>query len=353
MKHGQEKSDPAIVAAKSANKSGRPEAERAEPRAGAEGNARTPHTDRTQGRATVSPGLARLREAARDRKEERFTSLLHHVDVALLEQAYYWLKRDAAPGVDGLTWAQYGDGLADRLADLHDRAHRGAYRAQPSLRAYIPKPDGRQRPLGIASLEDKIVQRAVVEVLDAIYETDFLGFSYGFRPGRGQHDALDALAVGIETQAVNWIVDADIRAFLDGSSDYPPVPGETAKRSVGASGTLIRRPFRRPCRIWTACSSPRFTRCRTVWRETPSCFVASIMGMKPGGVFSTKRLSRSSVMRISQGAPGVGCSAGMKPSSIQRSTVPGARFRNSAALRTVTGSPPDVLDEGFRQGMPR
>ncbi len=215
MMNGQEKSDPAIVAVKSANKAGRPAAERMEPRAGAEGNARQPHTDRTQNRAAVSPGLARIREAARDRKGERFTTLLHHIDVALLEQAYHWLKRDAAPGVDGMTWAKYGEGLAGRLADLHSRVHRGAYRAQPSLRTYIPKPDGRQRPLGIASLEDKIVQRAVVEVLNAIYETDFLGFSYGFRPGRGQHDGLDALAVGIEGQAVNWIVDADIRSFFD------------------------------------------------------------------------------------------------------------------------------------------
>jgi group II intron reverse transcriptase/maturase len=138
--------------------------------------------------------------------------------VALLEQAYHWLRRDAAPGVDGMTWADYGEGLAERLADLHDRVHRGSYRAQPSLRAYIPKPDGRQRPLGIASLEDKIVQRAVVEVLNAIYEVDFLGFSYGFRPGRGQHDALDALTVGIETQAVNWILDADIKGFFDNIS---------------------------------------------------------------------------------------------------------------------------------------
>jgi RNA-directed DNA polymerase len=173
------------------------------------------HTDRTQSRATVSQGLTRIREAARNRKGERFTSLLHHVDVALLEQACDWLKQDAAPGVDGMTWAEYGEGLADRLADLHDRVHRGAYRAQPSLRAYIPKSDGQQRPLGIAALEDKIVQRAVVEVLNAIYEADFVGFSYGFRPGRGQHDALDALAVGIGSQAVNWIVDADIRRFFD------------------------------------------------------------------------------------------------------------------------------------------
>jgi RNA-directed DNA polymerase len=182
MMHGQEKSDPAIVAAKSANKAGRPGAERMEPRAGAEGNAGEPHTVRAQCREAASPGIARIRQAAKNRKGEKLTTLLHHIDVALLEQAYHWLKRDAAAGVDGMTWADYGEGLSDRLADLHDRVHRGAYRAQPSRRTYIPKPDGRQRPLGIASLEDKIVQRALVEVLNAIYETDFLGFSYGFRP---------------------------------------------------------------------------------------------------------------------------------------------------------------------------
>ncbi len=215
MMHGREKSDLAVVAVKSANKSGRPGAERMEPRAGAEGNAREPHAVRAQNRDAASPGLARIRAVAKDRRGERFTTLLHHIDVDLLEQAYHWLKRDAAAGVDGMTWAAYGEGLAGRLADLHDRVHRGSYRAQPSRRTYIPKPDGRQRPLGIAALEDKIVQRAVVEVLNAIYETDFLGFSYGFRPGRGQHDALDALAVGIESQAVNWIVDADIRSFFD------------------------------------------------------------------------------------------------------------------------------------------
>jgi RNA-directed DNA polymerase len=215
MMNGQEKSDPAIVAVKSANEAGQPDEERMERRVGAEGNAGLPHTVRAQHREAVSPGLARIRQAAKDRKGEKFTTLLHHIDVDLLEQAYHWLKRDAAPGVDGMTWAEYGEGLTGRLADLHERVHRGAYRAQPSRRTYIPKPDGRQRPLGIAALEDKIVQRAVVEVLNAIYETDFLGFSYGFRPGRGQHDALDALAVGIGSQAVNWIVDADIRAFFD------------------------------------------------------------------------------------------------------------------------------------------
>jgi len=163
----------------------------------------------------MSPGLERVRTAARLRKKERFTALLHHVTVDLLRDAYSWLKRDAAAGADGVTWDDYGADLEVNLADLHARIHRGAYRAQPSRRVYIPKPDGRQRPLGIAALEDKIVQRALVEVLNAIYEEDFLGFSYGFRPGRGQHDALDALAVGITSRKVNWILDADIAAFFD------------------------------------------------------------------------------------------------------------------------------------------
>ena len=216
--NGDERSDPAIVVAKPANEPGRPGKEWVERRAGAKGNAGGPHGDRAQERAASSSGIDRVRQAARERKGERFTTLLHHIDATLLRQAYHWLKREAAPGVDGMTWEAYGEGLKARLSDLESRIHRGSYRAQPSLRAYIPKPDGRQRPLGIAALEDKVVQRAVVEVLDAIYETDFLGFSYGFRPGRGQHDALDALAVGIESQAVNWILDADIRGFFDNIS---------------------------------------------------------------------------------------------------------------------------------------
>jgi group II intron reverse transcriptase/maturase len=168
-----------------------------------------------QGRDSVPDGLARVREVAKARTEERFTALLHHVDVPLLRQSYLSLKREASAGVDGMTWRAYGEDLEARLVDLHDRVHRGAYRPQPSRRVYIPKPDGRQRPLGIASLEDKIVQGAVVQVLNAIYEADFLGFSYGFRPGRSQHDALDALATGIMRKRVNWILDADIRSFYD------------------------------------------------------------------------------------------------------------------------------------------
>jgi len=220
--HGPEKSDSAIVARKLPNKAGAPAAEAAERRAGAKGNAGQPRTHRAQDRASVTQGLDRVRQAAKQRKKERFTALLHHVSPELLREAFFALKRDAAPGVDGLTWRTYADGLEARLADLHDRVHRGAYRPQPSRRTYIPKADGGQRPLAVAALEDKIVQGAVVRVLNAIYEADFIGFSYGFRPGRGPHDALDALAVAIDDRQVNWILDADIRSFFDQACWYPP-----------------------------------------------------------------------------------------------------------------------------------
>ena len=215
MMHGREKSDPAIVARKPTNKAGQPAAEPVEPRAGAEGNAGRQSTRRAQNRASVSQALDRVRQAARHRKKERFTTLLHHLSPDLLRAAFFALKRDAAPGVDGLTWRDYEADLEPRLADLHARVQRGAYRALPSRRRYIPKPDGRQRPLAVAALEDKIVQRATVAVLNAIYEEDFLGFSYGFRPKRSPHDALDALIVGITGTRVNHILDCDIRSFFD------------------------------------------------------------------------------------------------------------------------------------------
>src|SRR5712671_6156675 len=213
--HDQEKSDSGIVAGKPTNKAGRAAAESVEPRPETEGNADQRSTLRTQGRERVTQALGRVRQAARQRKKEKFTALLHHITVDTLRVAYYALKRKAAPGVDGVTWEDYEADLEPRLADLHGRVHRGAYRPQPSRRTYIPKADGRQRPLAIAALEDKIVQGATAMVLNAIYEADFLGFSYGFRPGRGQHDALDALAVGITSTKVNWILDADIRSFFD------------------------------------------------------------------------------------------------------------------------------------------
>jgi RNA-directed DNA polymerase len=215
MTNGRGESDPAIVAVKPANKAEQSAAEPGEPRAGAEGNAGQHSTDRAQNRASVSQGLDRIRQVARQGKEEKFTTLLHHVSTDHLEQAFLELKENAAAGVDGVTWRDYAADLGHNLADLHGRVHRGAYRAQPSRRVYIPKPDGQQRPLAVAALEDKIVQRAVAAVLNAIYEEDFLGFSYGFRPGRGAHDALDALYVGIGSRNVNFILDADIRSFFD------------------------------------------------------------------------------------------------------------------------------------------
>jgi RNA-directed DNA polymerase len=219
MMYGPEKSDSAIRAKKPANNVASAAAERAEQRAGTEGNTGQPRTQRTQRRASVSPGLDRVRNAARQRKKDKFTALLHHVTIDLLREAFLALKRRAAPGVDGLTWQDYEADLEGNLRELHARVHRGTYRAQPVRRRFIPKPGtDKQRPLGIAALEDKIVQRAVVVVLNAIYEEDFLGFSYGFRPGRGQHDALDALSVAIGETRVNWILDADIRSFFDGLS---------------------------------------------------------------------------------------------------------------------------------------
>src|SRR5437667_5277807 len=197
------------------NKDGEPLAESEDRRPLVKENTHQSSTHSTQSEVRVSQGLAGVREAAKERKGMQFTALLHHLTVGLLREGFYALKRKAAPGVDGVTWEEYESGLEGRLVDLHSRVHRGAYRAQPSRRVYIPKPDGRQRPLAVAALEDKIVQRATVAVLNAIYEEDFLGFSYGFRPGRGAHDALDALAVGINSRRVNFILDADIRSFFD------------------------------------------------------------------------------------------------------------------------------------------
>jgi RNA-directed DNA polymerase len=225
MMHGHKKSDSAIVAVKPTNKAGQPTAERsaveptaaesAEPRAETKGNADQQSTRRAQNRVSVSQALERIRKVARERKEERFTALFHHISIELLEEAFYELKEDAAPGVDQLMWRNYEADLDRQIEDLHGRVQRGAYRALPSRRVYIPKPDGRQRPLAVAALEDKIVQRAVVALLNAIYEEDFIGISYGFRPGRGTHDALDALYVGIDSRKVNWILDADVRSFFD------------------------------------------------------------------------------------------------------------------------------------------
>src|SRR5207342_2636957 len=215
MMHEHGKSDSAVGAVKPANKAERSAAELVEQRAGTKGNADQQSTRRAQERESVSQALGRIRQAAKQRKKEKFTTLLHHISVGLLRLAFFEIKKDAAPGVDGLTWQDYEADFDRNIEDLHDRVHKGAYRAQPSRRLYIPKTDGRQRPIAIAALEDKIVQRATAAVLNTIYEEDFLGFSYGFRPRRSQHDALDALAVGICNTPVNWILDADIRSFFD------------------------------------------------------------------------------------------------------------------------------------------
>jgi RNA-directed DNA polymerase len=215
MMHGRGKSDLAIVAGKPANGAEQSASEPVERRAGAKGNASQQSTDRAQNRATVSQALERIRQAAKERRTERFTALLHHISPELLTQAFDELKQDAAAGIDGLTWRTYQAELEGSLANLHARVHRGAYRTLPSRRVYIPKADGRQRPLAVAALEDKIVQRATATVLNAIYEEDFLGFSYGFRPGRSAHHAMDALVVGITSKKVNFILDADIRSFFD------------------------------------------------------------------------------------------------------------------------------------------
>jgi RNA-directed DNA polymerase len=216
--NGRGKSDRPVVPGKLANKTGAaaPVAESVEGRGWAKGNSGERNNDRTQRREELSQALDRVRQAARRDKRLRFTALWHHVyDVERLRKHYFALKRSSAPGVDGETWKHYGERLEENLRELCGRLKRGAYRAKPVRRTYIPKPDGRQRPLGVPALEDKLVQRAVAEVLGAIYEADFKGFSYGFRPGRGQHDALDAVVVGIHWRKVSWVLDADIRGFFD------------------------------------------------------------------------------------------------------------------------------------------
>jgi len=213
-----EKSHCAVVPVNQPNREARASAEAGEERAQMKENIDQSRMPLTQSGKRMSQGLDGVRKAAKERKQERFTSLLHHLSVDLLRDSFYVLQRKASPGVDGVTWQEYEAGLEDRLNDLHSRVHRGAYRAQPSRRAYIPKADGRQRPLGIAAVEDKVVQQAVVAILNQIYEVDFKGFSYGFRPGRSPHQALDALAVGIQRKKVNWILDADVMGFFDNLS---------------------------------------------------------------------------------------------------------------------------------------
>ena len=217
MTNDRGKSDRSVVPKKPPNNVGpMPTAEVVEGRDLAKGNSPEGNAFRTQGRGDARSALERVRRAARKDRKQKFTALFHHVhDVERLRAAYFAIKRDASPGIDGETWRHYGENLEGNLVDLAARLKRGAYRAKPVKRAYIPKADGRERPIGVPVLEDKIVQRAVVEVLNAVYEQDFVGFSYGFRPGRSQHHALDALYIGLDRRRVNWVLDADIRGFFD------------------------------------------------------------------------------------------------------------------------------------------
>ena len=245
--HAAEESDGLIVPTKRANNAdearSRAVAESVEGRGPAEGNEERSRTDRPQRRKHQSWGLLGVRLAAEKDRQLRFTALMHHLTLDLLTSSYFDLKKSAAPGIDGVTWREYAQDFETRLQALHDRLHLGTYRAQPSKRQWIPKADGRQRPLGIAALEDKIVQAAMVTLLNQIYEVDFIGFSYGFRPGKSQHNALDALSVGLLKRKVNWLLDADIQGFSmrrrgwfqngalfwqsSGSSDQPPPAAST------------------------------------------------------------------------------------------------------------------------------
>src|SRR5712672_1776671 len=215
MMNGTKKSDSSIVPAKPANKVERSTAELVEGDDGTKRNAELQSTVRTQSREAVTQAQARIRGAVTRNEKEKLTALLHHVSTDVLRWAFFNIKKQAAPGVDGLTWVDYAADLDRNLTDLHARVRSGAYRALPSRRRYIPKADGRQRPLGIAALEDKIVQAAVVALLTPIYEAEFLGFSYGFRPKRSQHQALDALAFGIGRRRINWVLDCDVQSFFD------------------------------------------------------------------------------------------------------------------------------------------
>ena len=228
MTNGPGKSDRPTVPEKSPNNAGQPAAEGMEGRGLAKGNLPQQNASRTPSRKDAPSALERVRQAAGKDKKLRFTALLHHIyNLETLRMAYFRLKKEAAPGVDGETWRHYGEELERNLQDLSERLKRGAYRAKPVRRVYIPKADGRQRPLGVTALEDKIVQRAAVEVLNAIYETDFLGFSYGFRPGRSQHQALDALYTGLLTRKVNWVLDLDIQRLFRWT--FPRMAGEVRR----------------------------------------------------------------------------------------------------------------------------
>lgn len=282
MSHGRGKSDCCVVPRKPPNNAVGAipvAAEVVEGRRRAKGNAIAARMSRRSMRTyDMGTALDGIRQTARGRRDAKFTGLLHHIYAPeRLRAAYHALQRNAAAGVDGQTWQSYGQTLEANLQALSDRLARGGYRPEPVRRVYIDKADGTKRPLGVPALEDKLVQRATVDVLNAVYEQDFLGFSYGFRPRRSAHQALDAVTVGVSTKKVNWILDADISKFLDRTSYCPLVYEASSNKAGCSSNTLILKPFLRPLQTRTASSSPRFTRCNTVCRVTPSCLVASCM----------------------------------------------------------------------------
>ena len=237
------KSDVAIVAVKQANKGRKRSAESVEPRLQPREIPEGRSMNRAQKTGIMSQEADRIRQAVKRNPKECLVSLFHHITVPVLSEAFYSLKSDVAAGVDGVTWEMYAEGLGDHLTDLHGRLHRGgAYRAPPVRRVEIPKPDGGKRPLGIATLEDKIVQKAMTDtILVPIYESEFLGFNYGFRPGRGAHNALDALTVGIERCKINWVLDADVRAFFDTvNRDWPRSVSGTSYRGQTCDSSHIQ-----------------------------------------------------------------------------------------------------------------
>lgn len=266
----------------------------------------------------MSQSLRRLARKAKEEPRTQFTAIAHLLTEEVYWAAWHRLKKSASAGVDGVTATAYAADLGVNLRALHARVKANQYRPQPVRRVHIPKEGGQTRPLGVPALEDKLVQGAVRLVLEAIYEQDFLPCSYGFRSGRSPHQALAAWEQALSRQKVNYGLDVDSARCLDAASYCPPIHDVDANRLGCVSITLIRKPLRRPDRTCTASSSPRFTRCNTVCRETPSRRVASRISREAGGAFSTKRARISSVTRIPHGAPGVSCAPAMKPSLSQR-----------------------------------
>ena len=334
------KSDGCVVPAKLPNNAGVPVAEAVEGRRPAEGNAASKTRPGLRAGTGAPSALDRVRDRAVQDKGTRFTALLHHVDVDRLRTAYWAINPRAASGVDDVTWSTYAQDLEGNLQDLHRRVHCGGYRAKPTRRAYIPKHDGRLRPLGIAALEDKILQRAVVEVLNGIYETDFVGFSYGFRPGRSAHDALDALAAGIYDKKVNWVLDADIRDFLEPSSHcLSAAEGGVEQGAFGLWGQYSQAFSASVADVEGLQFAALDTLQHGLAGDAEGRALRRRSGRSLAGASSTNRARSWSLTRIRHGAPGVSCSPAMNPACSQRWSVEAATPSWSAALLIGSSSP--------------